>query len=252
MSAHGTRSRYVAGCRCEPCAAANRKYASLRERYGWADQVAARWVDPCHAYAHILWLRTQGVGLRMISDQSGVARSTLAQLARRERISADTQARILAVLPTPSRVDGTGTRRRLQALIAIGHTGASLADRIGWSRTNIWNLILGDGLVSARTAAKVTSVYDQLWNQPGPSTRARNLAAKRGWPPPLAWDDIEDPDAHPLDVTRRSDKRSPQDWLEDYQDTWDHHGGNIELAAERLGTSSRHLYRMLRQSGLSA
>lgn len=242
----------MAGCRCESCAAANRRYASLRERYGWADQVAARWVDPKHAYAHILWLRSQGVGLRTISEQSGVARSTLAMLGRRNRISATSEARILAVSPTPPRVDGTGTRRRLQALISIGHSGASLADRIGWSRTNIWTLILGDGVVSARTAAKVAAVYDELWNQAGPSARARNLAAKRGWVPPLAWDDIDDPDAAPLDVLRRSDKRSPAEWLEDYRDTWDHHGGNIDLAAVRLGTSARHLHRVLRDAEVAS
>lgn len=252
MRAHGTRSRYVAGCRCEPCAASNRKYASLRERYGWADQVASRWVEPNHAHAHILWLRSQGVGLRTISEQSGVARSTLAKLGRRNRISATSEARILAVQPAPRRVDGTGTRRRLQALIAVGWSGASLAARMGWSTSNLWTLILGDGLVAARTAAKVAGVYDELWNQAGPSARARNLAAKRGWVPPLAWDDIDDADAAPLDVVRRSDKRSAADWLEDYKDTWDHHGGNVDLAAVRLGTNARHLYRALRDAEVAS
>lgn len=32
MSPHGTRSRYVRGCRCEPCGAANREYARQRDR----------------------------------------------------------------------------------------------------------------------------------------------------------------------------------------------------------------------------
>lgn len=252
MTGHGTRTRYVTGCRCEPCRTANRVYARQRERFGWAEQVAARWVDPARAVQHVATLRAQGVGVRLISDQTGIARSTLMKLHSRSRISADSERRILAVQPTPARVDGAGTRRRLQALIAIGHSGASLADRIGYSRTNVWSLILGEVLVSARTAAKVAAVYRELWDQPGRSVRARNLAVKRGWAPPLAWDDIDDPAGEPLDVVRRSDRRSPHDWLEDFHDTWDHHGGNVDLAAVRLGTSSRHLYRMLRDAEVAS
>lgn len=57
-------------------------------------------------------------------------------------------------------------------------------------------------------AERVRTLYDQIWNVPPPSgtqyersasKRARTLANRNGWPPPLAWDDdeIDDPTMGP-------------------------------------------------------
>lgn len=70
--------------------------------------------------------------------------------------------------------------------------------------------------VTARTAADVDALYQRLWNIRPPLTTdaqraaadaARALAAKRGWRPPLAWDDIDtDPESGP-----RSARPAPED-----------------------------------------
>jgi hypothetical protein len=102
-----------------------------------------------------------------------------------------------------SHVAATGTRRRLQALVAAGWPHDELAARLGRSPAGLRRSMLSDS-VTAHTAQNVSALYEQLWNQrPAQSTddqraaadTARAFAAKRGWQPPLAWDDIDtDPD----------------------------------------------------------
>jgi hypothetical protein len=95
----------------------------------------------------------------------------------------------------PLLVDATGTRRRLQALAAIGWPPRALAERLGIQPDNI----LRRHRVRVGTARLVAAVYDQLSMTPGPDTRSAAAARRRGWAPPLAWDDdsIDDPAARP-------------------------------------------------------
>lgn len=255
MTGHGLRATYVRGCRCPQCRAANTAYQKQRNRYGYQQAQAAKWVDPARAVEHVAALRAQGVGLRLISDQTGIARSSLSKLRSRSRISVDTEARILAVYPLPARVDGTGTRRRLQALMAIGWSGQQLADRMGWTNANLHKLLRDTGNVSTRTAQLVAGIYDRLWDRPGSSVRARNLASRKGWAPPLAWDDdtIDDPQQAAADWQRSPRRtRSSEELLEDYADTFEHHQGDWDIAASRLGVSREALERAVYRARRSA
>lgn len=108
--------------------------------------------------------------------------------------------------------DGTlvpmrGTRRRLQALAAIGVGRAELADRLGVDPRMITFLRSEQQSVRVETAAAVTALYDELWNatRTGHASEcARTQAAKRGWLPPLGWDSIDDdpepPTGEPCDL----------------------------------------------------
>lgn len=97
-------------------------------------------------------------------------------------------------------VDGTGTRRRLQALVAIGHSFASLDRELGRKRTYAHYLANTDGEVYRSTALAVASLYERLCMTPAPGWRGerqRRIAAGNGYAPPLAWDDIDDPAERP-------------------------------------------------------
>lgn len=98
----------------------------------------------------------------------------------------------------PLLVDATGTHRRLQALAAIGWATRPLAAKVGVTPTAIKQWMRRE-LVQPKTAARVAELYDELWNQPGPSVKGRAHARRMGWPSPLAWDDdtIDDPAARP-------------------------------------------------------
>lgn len=95
-------------------------------------------------------------------------------------------------------IDGTGTRRRVQALHVLGWSGAVLAARLGWTQQRISQLTSGEQTHTHReTAARVARLYEELCMTFGPSTITKARAARKGWMPPLAWDNIDDPDEKP-------------------------------------------------------
>lgn len=91
------------------------------------------------------------------------------------------------------KVDATGTRRRWQALMAIGWTNDSLMRRLGYATCGNW-IAYADS-VHVDTARRVKDLYNELWDQPGPSKWTRTWARNRGFRLPMAWDDdsIDDP-----------------------------------------------------------
>lgn len=216
---HGTYAAYVLDlCRCEPCATANRLYERNRTR----QQAYGRWngyTDAEPARQHVHALMAQGMGLKRIVAVSDVSQGVLWKLMygkRRpdgsqipsRRIKPETERRILAVkadLAPAIKVDSTGTRRRLQALIALGWSVGQISKRSGLDRQRLDGALHGRDVIKA-TRDAVTALYDELWDAPPPETnqreriaasRSRRRAALNGWVPPLAWDDdtIDDPSA---------------------------------------------------------
>ena len=214
---HGTHAAYVRDrCRCRRCKDANAAYEHKANRlraYGWTP-----YVDAGPARAHVLSLREQGMGPKRISAVSGIAHGVLAKLVYGDkargsppsrRVRRETEAKILAVeldLGATVVVDGTGTYRRLQALVARGWSQSKLAQQLGIDPTNIGPIVYGLRPPQVATVRAVRSLYERLWDKPPPesthrdkiaASRARRQAEKHGWVPPLAWDDdaIDDPTA---------------------------------------------------------
>jgi hypothetical protein len=218
---HGYARYKLDGCRCYVCGYANALYND-RRTHAINQGAWQPYTDAEPVRQHIRDLQACGLGLRTIAAAASTDRKRLqAILNGRPERGTPPQARlrpaiadaILAVEPNPNLlpdriiIDGTGTQRRLQALVTIGWSQAKLAERIGWARPNFTTLI-SDGPVTAATARLVATLYDDLWDQTPPdedrrdrgaATRARNYAAARNWAPPMAWDDdtIDDPAATP-------------------------------------------------------
>jgi predicted transcriptional regulator len=215
---HGTRTAYVKDqCRCAECRAANSAASKTAHR----ERVLGRWapfVDASPVRAHIVTLREAGIGVERIARLAGISSSHVRELVPHtrtgrhpiQRVRPATAQRLLAIAVTDdncasrSHVDATGTRRRLQALIAIGWTHRALAAELCRSATSLTRS-MASGAVTARTARRVSDLYERLWDlQPPHATddelaafnAARALAASHSWPPPMAWDDI-DTDPHP-------------------------------------------------------
>ncbi|GAB3884470.1 hypothetical protein [Terrabacter terrigena] len=128
--------------------------------------------------------------------------------------------RYLGLVPKP--VAPVGTMRRLQALYALGWTCPEIGERLGVSDSRVGHIMTGlYKRVTPETAARVRAVYDEL-SMTVPvdkpmvrrgdcpiHERGRNDARRRGYAPPLAWDEetIDDPSARPAHLLRRAAPR---------------------------------------------
>jgi transcriptional regulator with XRE-family HTH domain len=263
---HGTYAKYsVEGCRCEQCRAVVRVYSNQRNRlkaYGqWQP-----YVDAEPARQHVKALMAYGIGWMRIADLAGVPRGSVSRLLYgatnpprppSHRIRPETEQKLLAVTATPENrgattgVDATGTRRRLQALVAVGWSIRRMAVRLGMEHATLSTVANGSRTtVYASTAQAVAALYDDLWNQQPPQAtknervsvvKAKRQAQRLRWAPPGAWDDdeIDNPDARPNLGTKskRGDAMvEDSDWLIA-------HGDTLEQAAERLGVQPATLRR---------
>jgi plasmid maintenance system antidote protein VapI len=149
-----------------------------------------------------------GWTVSQIAVAAGCAERTVGNLRERryKTIQKDLADRILKAQPTLATVPGTtkisavGTVRRVQALMAIGHSLLGIADAMGMARTALSNTICGrHPTVEVDTARSAQRVYLDWAGRPGTSRRSINRATARGWAPPAAWDDetIDDPTAAP-------------------------------------------------------
>jgi hypothetical protein len=278
---HGERARYVHGpdengtpgvpCRCAPCTAASSAYERHRERQA----LYGRWrpyVDAGPAREHLRYLASCGIGWRRAAALAGAGNGTVSKLLfggpgdrpPTRRIRPETEAKILAVRPSldalgsKALVDATGARRRLQALVALGHSQASLARRLSITPQNFTTTMAAQRLTAA-TARAIRDLYDQLWNVPPDesahrarisASRARNTARASGWPPPLAWDDdqIDDPAAPAPEGWQRPKRLPAAELLEDAAELirWE---GSRELAAARLGVATSGLSTAIARAG---
>lgn len=162
---HGDRLRYMAGCRCLPCRAANSRYESGRQaaRKGgdWNGLVSAK-----RARAHILKLSRQGVGRRAIAEASDVGATVIFQIrsGKKLRIRKRTEKKILSVTAAAvaggALVPAERTLRLINRLIQVeGFTKAEIARRLGYKTEK---LQIKPGLICARTAVAIERLYRRL------------------------------------------------------------------------------------------
>jgi AraC-like DNA-binding protein len=196
-----SRACYQRGCRDAECVAVNYRYekgVSYDVSHGRRRQIDSRQVR-----THIEQLRAHGWSRLRISRVARVSRSAVYNLAAGQtEVRRHVALAILSIRIGPPQinlsVDAAGTTRRIQALVAIGHTMESIASLAHYSHSKIEGLAAGQAeSVSVVTANTVTAIYRQLLHKPGPSRQARAFARKRGWHGPLAWDDIDNPEATP-------------------------------------------------------
>jgi len=212
LPAHGSYARangspgYRPPCACDLCRAtllaAKKKYRVRREsgRPGLIDAAPAR--------ARLQQL-VKTMSHVQIKAATGCDDCNLRQIldGTRTQIRRDTLNKILSVKPEPPApgkyLDATGTRRRIQALRAIGYSARALAEASTAGECVIERICNGQPTVRGVVAAKIQDAYAKLSQTPAPAgrsaTRAKSYAAAQGWEPPAAWDDdeIDDPAATP-------------------------------------------------------
>jgi hypothetical protein len=105
-------------------------------------------------------------------------------------------------------IDATGTRRRLQGLMALGYSASKLGARLGISAQALMQQVNIRKTVTRESYERTKALYDELSmikpnRTPGERgnhvKRTQTLASRSGYVLPLAWDDesIDDPKAMP-------------------------------------------------------
>lgn len=264
---HNTLTCYTDyGCRLPECVERRRLWQRELRRRQREGQPAR--VDAKPIRAHLRRLQAAGVSTYRIALIAGVddwtvrafMPSTSGRRARKNTTSPAIAAKILAVTPeqaTSTHIDGTGTRRRIQALAANGWPLRRLGEHLGLHDTYIVDLVSGRQLgrpVFAVTAEKVAHAYDQLKDakptrhgiEARVVKRIRGLAATKRWPTTAYWDqhpgDIDDPHFTPEYKKLRAEILAEEaHWLMTAGRL------NREQAADRLGVSLFTVDRALRE-----
>ncbi|MET4094589.1 hypothetical protein [Arthrobacter sp. UYCu712] len=270
---HGERTTYVVDkCRCRPCTDAASADERTRQRQHAFGRYDSGRVDADPVRAHMQYLMDNGISIKRMAALTGLAASTVGAIrwGRHERghapyprVKKTTADKILALKPAlenmapNSYVDSTGTVRRVQALVAIGWSQASLGRQLGIEPGN-FGVFMKASQCTAKRALAVRDIYEQCWNKPQTgtdwhsktaATRARNYAKSRGWLPPMAWDDDE------IDMPAATPELGGSDKLRDTigedVEYMAKTGATRDEIAERLGSGSwdtveRQLHRINR------
>lgn len=259
---HGTRARYLRGCRCPECSTANRRYCkTYRLRVAAVNGDTLR-IPVTRVEQHIRAWTQRGWSQRQIADAVGCSDRVIHNILTGSvrAIRPDIARRVLdADLNNSSEhgrasVDATGTRRRIQALAVVGWPFKQIAARAGVSEYTPGR-VLTRPRVYVGTANSIADVYDEIATldpqQHGISAfaanRTRNYARSQGWADPVFWEDyggIDDPDA-PETATEGGTPRyvalsEDAQWLMSA-------GYSLEHAAQRLGVTRAYLDQCIRR-----
>ena len=102
-------------------------------------------------------------------------------------------------------VDGTVTRRKMEALQAIGYSLTNLGQRIGRTQQSLSDTFHGDEPIHWTTERAIARLYDELSNNPPEgayANRVRLRAQRLGYAPPASYDDINDKSERPKGVVK--------------------------------------------------
>lgn len=155
---HGTRIKYLGGCRCLPCRAASSRYEQDRARKR-REGLGNGLVETNEVIAHLRFLSSKGVGNEAACDAAGIAKSSIQKVmsGQRMKMRAANARAILAITPEMAIRDGAlisagPTWRLIRWLMNEGMSKTEISRRLGRKRRG---LQIGKTLVRASTASKI-------------------------------------------------------------------------------------------------
>jgi hypothetical protein len=139
---HGTRLKYVGGCKCMLCRAANSRYETerviARKAGDWNGLVRA-----AAARKHLLYLSSVGVGRRAVAAATDIADSILFDVrsGKKTQIRKRTETKILGVtkdaVSDHALIDADPTWRQINKLLSEGFSKAELSRRLDYKNGSI-------------------------------------------------------------------------------------------------------------------
>ncbi len=180
-------------CGCEACRTKRRRQVKLRilGKAGWVpiDEVADlfdRLATQGYSYADIG--HAAGLNTSKVSKYRRRKQPTLVKAVADRILAADYTRRLPSTL-----IPAEPSIRRVRALCAIGWRVRLVAEMAGLPESTVGSLASGQVKQTRyKVAAAIDSIYDEISGTPGDCQRSRIVAKRKGWLPPLAWDNIDD------------------------------------------------------------
>lgn len=262
-SGHGTYGYgHYHRCTCEPCMTAIHRYSkALRLDH---ERGIRRRVDATAARENVHMLFEAGATCGQIAMAAGVSESQVRNLVRGNLRTGEvtymlppaaealSRVTFAACMEHPGQTNTVGSRRRVHALMYMGHPPTLISANAGISNSTIYYWFANPEHQMLHSTAKLISEqYEALSMTHGTNTRVRWKAYREGYLPPMAWDEatIDDPDAEPdLSAvvcvagrcTRRVERNSlcAGHWREANRLGAFKEGRYYKLVVERLGKTS--------------
>lgn len=231
---HGTEAGHEQHCRdgekpCGACKTAKLRASrrrSKRKTMGYAYRLPIGQTN----HAKIAEARRRGYALDSLATTIGISPSMVWHIATEGpgRVVAVRTWKAVRAAKLPNPLTPTGCTRRLRALTWLGYSASAIAEASRVHQDTIIDATKGTrDFMALRVMQAIANAYDELSMTPAnPSTqqqragatRARNLARRSGYLPPLAWDDevIDNPDSTPIIATKDNDfymARTEIDWV---------------------------------------
>lgn len=171
---HGTRGRYVQGCRCAECRAENAAYARQREKMLRVGYPSNRITSAADVRRHLARLAAAGIGQHTIARICGIRRSTLQAIknGRKRNVREQTARAILGVQPSRENfagaalIDAGPTWRLVEQLLREGFTRTRIASELGM-KGKPPALQLGRDRVTMRNARAVEKLWRRYMTEAG-------------------------------------------------------------------------------------
>lgn len=151
-------------------------------------------------------------------------------------------------------IDAEPARRRIRALMRIGWRAADIAKEAQWSSAQCVLEMMDNLYIQQQGSDRISTAYERLAGRPGPSDQGRRRAERKGWPPPLAWDDgtgehgIDNPAATPWPMNES--RRGVDEVIEEVRALLN--TDTVDSIARRLGYADRKsLSKVIRRAGYS-
>ena len=184
-----------------------------------------------------------GHPISRIAEHTGVARNALRSILNgtSKTVRKSTLDKLATADPTPERVPAWRAARRIKSLRAAGHHVTELVAGIGLSNTSMNHIINGTwDTILATTFQRVDDYYRA--HELDPARPATPKVIRKGWPLPLDWDDIDNPD-DPAD-TRRDGPHLTWDTIQTIRGKVN--ATSISATAHELGVSASTISTVIR------
>lgn len=203
-------------CRLADCVERYNTLNAARLRAHRDGTWSQRYADAEPVRQHLIALAAAGIGYGSVAAAAGLSVQSVRDFltprpasnrGRKQRTSPEFAAKILAINAEShigGRLPNTGTKRRIEALVAAGWPLRTIAQQAGLAGPYMSRLLRRE-VIFASTSTAVAEAYDRISKKSplrhGVTTaqckKARNWGAREGWPPPKYWakfpDAIDDP-----------------------------------------------------------